>query len=116
MDQIKAILKSHSLSNNVINDTKEITNNDINVNRYSLNPKKFKAHTEKTQLAVEISTKLNDTKNFAAYLGVINKMGCSEIRRLYVSVLDDIKEKLKTKTPVRKPGAYFMWKLKTHRY
>lgn len=106
---------------NIVNNvSKEISNNDSNVNsfkkRYMLDKTKFTPNTEETRLAEDIATKLDDLGNYAAFLGAVNKNGCLKIRRLLASVLDDIETKKKTKNPVRKPGAYFMWKLKREMY
>lgn len=100
--------------NNDISNKYNTVNNDRD--KYSLDRTKFIPRTEVSQLAEETATKLNDLKNFACYLGVIKKIGVEKGIRLLKSTLDDIAEKAKTKTPVKKPGAYYMWKLKTGRY
>jgi len=116
MNKVKDILPEKI---NVTNVNDNLTNNGINVNRdiskYKLNKPKFTPNTEKTQLAEEISVKLNDL-HYACFLYVVNKIGCSEARRLLKSVSQDIKDKKDTQTPVRKPGAYLMWKYKTGGY
>lgn len=117
MEHISKTLQKRSVINDN-NDNKKITNNGINDNpnngksKYSLDRSKFVPNTERSQLAEEVADKLNDLQNYAAFLAAVNKHGCSRIRQCLQSTLDDIEEKKKTKTPVRKPGAYFMWKLK----
>jgi len=104
-------LPSKGVSNvsNVNKDKNNIVNGDIS--KFELNTSTFTPNTEKTQLAEEISTKLGD-RNYACFLDVVNKIGCTNARRLLSSVLRDIEEKKKTSQPVRKPGAWFMWKYK----
>jgi hypothetical protein len=109
---------------NDINSNKEKsnTNNVIDVNskekkgRYELDRSKFTPNNEKTQLAEEIATKLNDLENYAFYLNVVNKIGCQDAMRLMRSVESDIEEKKATKTPVRSPKRYFVWKYKNRKY
>lgn len=105
-----------SYKNTVNNVNKNINNNDTNVsqikNKYMLDKTKFIPSTEETLLAEEIASQLSDLQNYAAYLNVINTIGCENARRLRSVVLDDIRTKARTKNPVRKPGAYFMWVFK----
>lgn len=124
MDPIKAVLPYKRYGNHVsvidTNDNSNYLNNDNNVkknnaDKYKLDKTKFTPNTEATQLAEEISQSLLDP-HYPAILSVINKIGCTEARRLLKSVLLDIKEKKETQTPVRKPGAYFMWKYKNKMY
>lgn len=109
--------KQEDLTNNVNNDI-GVKYNNVNNDRgkYSLDKTRFVPRTEISQLAEETATKLNDLKNFACYLGTIKRIGVEKGIRLLKSTVDDIMEKDKTKTPVRKPGAYYLWKLKTGRY
>lgn len=111
-----AELLNYKDSDNNVN--KYILNNGINVNtlnKYKLDKTKFIPNTEESQLAEEIGIFLRD-ENFACFYSVVKKIGCSEARRLLKNVLSDIEEKNETKTPVRKPGAYFMWKYKRNLY
>lgn len=107
------------VSSSVNNDNKNYLNNDTNVNngisKYKLDRAKFTPNTEETQLAEEISLELNDS-HYAGFLSVVNEIGCSEAKRLFASVKQDIKDKRNTKTPVRNPGAYFMWKYRNRMY
>jgi len=116
---MQKLSNTKTYKNNVNNVSKYITNNDINVNtnkkKYMLDKTKFKPNTEATELAEEISKKLKDP-NYAGFLAVVNKIGCSEARRLLKNVLSDISDKKQTKTPVRNPGAYFIWKYRNHMY
>lgn len=118
MDSIKNIIKkTHT---NVINDNKESFTNDTNGNssngKYALDKNTFTPNTEKTQLAEEIAVFLNDTNNYACFLSVVNKIGVTRTTTLLRGVKEDIKEKAKTKTPVRNPAKYFMWKFKKGLY
>lgn len=136
MEQAGKIL-SQKFNNNVSNDSKNIlnsvnninsykkknnTNNVINVNvkqrknRFALDRTKFTPNNQKTQLAEEIAIKLGDTKSYAFYLSVVNKIGCQEAMRLMRSVESDIEEKRLTNTPVRNPACYFVWKYKNRKY
>ena len=102
--------------NNVNNGNREKSNNANNVNsnkrKYALDKNKFVPHTEESLLAEEIATELKDLDNFACYYNVVNKIGVSKARMIFSQTLGEIKEKAKTKYPVRKPASYFMWKVK----
>ena len=103
---------------NVNNVNRNINNNDTNVTgkqKYALDRSKFKPNTEEAILAEEISSKFNDLNNFAFHLSTVNRLGISETRRLFSEILGEIKEKHGTKYEIRKPAAYFVWKIK-HRY
>lgn len=111
---ISKILKLNKYNNdNNVNKSNSL-NNDSNVtsSRYSLDRNKFTPNTEETQLAEEIATYFGDLKNYASYLNVVNKLGIVGARTLFRETQSDIEEKSETKTPVRKPAAYFMWKFK----
>lgn len=114
--QMQKLSEIESYKNTVNNVNKNINNNDTNVsqikNKYMLDKTKFVPSTEETLLAEEIASQLSDLQNYAAYLNVINTIGCENARRLRSIVLDDIRTKARTKNPVRKPGAYFMWVFK----
>lgn len=103
--------------NNVNNGIGRKLNNANNVNsnkrKYALDKSKFVPHTEEALLAEEIATKLNDLDNFANFYNVVNKIGVLKTRMIFSQTLGEIKEKAKTKYPVRKPARYFMWKVKT---
>ena len=117
MEHVAKILKKKDI--NVNNDNKHINANVNNVptkSQYALDRSKFIPNTPKTQLAEKIAIALDDLQSFAGYLSVVNKMGYSNAERLLKSTLDDIKEKAKTSSPVRKKGAYFMWKFKKKMY
>ena len=101
--------------NNVNNISK--LNNDNNVNsRYALNPKKFIANTEESLLAKEIAENMNDLNNFAFYFSIVNNLGVSGARNYWIEIKNDILEKGKTKTPVRSPKKYFVWKYKRRHF
>lgn len=87
-------------------------NNDNSSNKYCLNKNKFTPNTEATQLAEEIATYLNDLNNYASILSAVNKLGINEAKTLFREVQVDINEKSSTRTPVRNPAAYFIWKYK----
>jgi hypothetical protein len=106
-------------NSNVNNDNQKIANNDINVNnggKYTIDRSKFIPNTSESQFAEEIAVKLNDLTNYACYRDVIQHNGIANTMRCFKSVLNDIKEKKETKTPVRYPAKYFMWKLKKRLY
>lgn len=118
MEQVGNILNNHHI--NVNNVSKKIINNDINVKsskgKYALDKVKFIPNTEESQLAEEIATTLQDINNYACFLKIINSIGCSRATTLFKSVLSDIEEKHETRTPVRNPAAYFVWKYKKGLY
>jgi len=115
----KELLNKRAFKDNANNVNNSYLNNDINVNRdiskYRLDKTKFTPNSEKTQLAEQISKELNDP-HYAGFLSLVNKIGCSEARRLLASVKQDIKDKRDTKTPVRNSGKYFWWKYKNSLY
>ncbi|PIZ62205.1 hypothetical protein COY16_04975 [Candidatus Roizmanbacteria bacterium CG_4_10_14_0_2_um_filter_39_13] len=120
MENLTKILTSNSdinYVNNVSNNIKyNNVNNDIFKKRYALDPSKFNPNTEETAMAEEIAKKLDDLNNYAYYLSIVNKKGCEKAKRCLHAVLSDIKEKKNTKTPVRDPKKYYVWKMKRGLY
>ena len=108
--------------NNVNSDIEKDINNDINDNgdrrsgKYELDRKNFTPRTESTKLAEEIASKMGDLKNYACYLSIVKKVGVDKAKQLMVTTLRDVADKAMTKTPVRKKGAYLVWKYRTGRY
>ncbi len=121
MEGIRTILKrKYDISINDNNVNKEI-DNFVNIDnpskeKYALDKSTFTPNNEKSQLAETISKTLGDLNNFACYLDVVNRIGTTQARSLLKSVQSDVEEKKDTQTPVRKPGAYFMWKFKNKKY
>lgn len=116
MKQIDSILRSNLTlrRDNVINDNNNLLDNDTNDivsnrKKYSLNKETFTPNTPETQLGEEIAKHFDDLDNYASYLNVVNDIGCDKTHRLFRVVKANIIEKSKTRTPVRKPPAYFMW-------
>jgi len=113
MEQVVKTLEKINLTrNNGNNVNRSILINDTNdtskKTKYSLDKSKFTPNTPETQLAEEIANYLNDTKNYACYLNVVNKIGRDGAYRLFMTVKDDVSSKSLTSTPVRKKAAYFM--------
>ncbi|KKR76616.1 MAG: hypothetical protein UU21_C0006G0007 [Candidatus Levybacteria bacterium GW2011_GWA2_40_8] len=108
--------KFKEIHNNVNNVNKKISNNvnnDKSSNgKYALDRNKFTPNTEKTQLAEQIASYFNDLDNYAGFLKVVNELGVGEASRLFKVVKSDIDEKANTKTPVRYPAKYFIWKFR----
>jgi hypothetical protein len=108
----------------VINDNKEKENNIvINDNndsyikgRYALDRKIFLPNTRETQLAEKIAIEMDDLRNYACFLSVVNKIGLMDAERLLKATLFDINEKANTKYPVRNKAKYFMYKFKYKKY
>lgn len=96
--------------NNLINDNNVIINGELS--KYSLNKNKFTPNTKETILAEKIASALDDLENYACYLSVVKEIGCEEAEELLETVLEEIEEKKDTRYPIRKPGAYFMWRFK----
>lgn len=102
-----------------VNNVKNINNlNNVNnvIDKYSLKSSGFVPMTEETQLADEISKSMGDEKSYAGYLRVVRSVGIGSAKRLLVTVLDEIRNKDRTKSPVRNKGAYFMFIYKKKLY
>jgi hypothetical protein len=84
--------------------------------KYGLDRSKFIPRNEATQLAEVMATKMGDLKNYASYLGIVNKIGVAKGMQLLAVVQSDIAKKAETKTPVRNKGGYFVWIYKKGRY
>lgn len=99
---------------NVSNVSKDKYINDINVNKkkYALDESKFTPNTEESMLAVEVATFFKDTDNFAFHMRLVKKLGVGGLKQLFAETKRDIAEKSNTKTPVRSPAGYFVWKSK----
>lgn len=123
MDHISKVITSSNLpklvndNNDIRNNTNIVNNvnNDTDVKKYSLKPD-FVPRSEKTMLAKEMSDQMEDPNNYAFYLSVVNKLGISEAKRLLAVVQNDIREKAKTKTPVRHKGKFFAYIYKFRKY
>lgn len=92
-----------------INDT-NVSN--VNKNKYALDESKFTPNTEESMLAVEVATYFKDRNNFAFYMRLVKRLGVGGVKQLFAETKSDIAEKADTKTPVRSPAKYFVWKSK----
>lgn len=117
MNQLKPIgdIINDSKDNNINNKYINVINDDVN-SRYALNREKFKPNTPETQKALEIAEDLDDAQNYAFYLNVVNTIGTSDADRLWKVYQDDVKEKAKTRFPVRNKKGYFRYLYKRKLY
>ncbi len=120
MDHISSVIKGNKLANNVINvnvnnsSTNVIGDNNVTsrVEKYALDRGSFTPNTPKTKLAEDIAAHFDDTKNYAFYLHVVNRLGESRAYSFFRSIQDEIKEKSGTRYPIVSPKKYFAWRFK----
>lgn len=115
MNKIEKIIKEGKFINNVINVNVNNSNNDNSVasesNRYALKSS-FIPNTEETQLAEKIAKSLNDLKNYALYLHVVNRLGVFKTHTFWRGIQEEIKDKRGSRYEIRDPRKYFVWKFK----
>lgn len=106
---VAKIIAKKSLTNNVSNVNKYKYDNNDNVSRdYSYHPEKWKQNTAEAQLAVEMVEWFQDQANFAFYVKLVNREGAERARSIFSWYKGEVREKAKSKTPVRDIRKYFV--------
>ena len=107
----------------IIDNIDIIKNNNINIDNANINNAQngdsskyalkdnYEPRTDVAFTAVEISTFLHDTNNFARHYKIVKTINPSEARRLFQETVDDVRKARKDGRKIENPAGLYNWKV-----